>query len=337
MEDERSSTLPGLSDAGAEYTRSGGPSVSDHGDPAAEYAALRSGAALVDLSHLILRLTGKRAVDMLNAVLTNAVPGEDRRGAYALLLDPKGRVQTDLRILKSGEDVLVLVEPAGARAAKGILGRYAPFSRVSLEELEGWSALGLYGPRARELLGAELTEHETAGVEAGGAPLLAAGASHPAPGYDLLGTTDAVRAARKHLATRGARPAGLFVFETVRIEAGVPRFGADLTTENFPAEAGLLERAVSFQKGCYPGQETVARMHYRGHPNRRLHRLKIEGTPPPQGAPILQNDKPVGKVTSVAPLPVGGRILALGYLHRKADTGSPLHAGEARVSPLNGT
>jgi folate-binding Fe-S cluster repair protein YgfZ len=92
---------------------------------------------------------------------------------------------------------------------------------------------------------------------------------------------------------------------------------------------------VSFEKGCYPGQETVARMHYRGHPNRTLHRLSVEGDPPRTGTPILQNGKQVGSVTSVAPLPVDGRILALGYLSRNADTRDKLHAGEATLQPVS--
>ena len=90
----------------------------------------------------------------------------------------------------------------------------------------------------------------------------------PVGGYDLLGPSDALETARNHLRERGAVAAGLDAYEAARIEAGVPRFGSDITPENFPAEAGILERAVSFEKGCYPGQETVARMHYRGHPNR---------------------------------------------------------------------
>ncbi|MDQ5817824.1 MAG: hypothetical protein M3334_05555, partial [Actinomycetota bacterium] len=115
----------------------------------------------------------------------------------------------------------------------------------------------------------------------------------------------------------------------------IPRFGSDITPENFPAEAGILERAVSFGKGCYPGQETVARMRYRGHPNKTLHRLTVEGLPPPPGAPILQNGKQVGTVTSVAPLPVDERILALGYLHRNTDTQGTLHAGDAIIRPVS--
>jgi tRNA-modifying protein YgfZ len=317
------------------YTRTAGRSV-----PASGYAALEEGAALVDLSHrTVLRLAGKRAVEMLNAVLTNGVPEEEHRGVYALLLNPKGRIQADLRVLKGKEGVLIDTEPEAVAAAKQLLGRYAPFSRVEVEDLSEadtpWAILGLYGPRAEELLGGlELDEHESAGITVGGATVLAAGVAVPVLGYDLLGPDNALRAARDHLAGRGAVPVGLYAYETARVAAGVPRFGSDITPENFPAEAGILERAVSFEKGCYPGQETVARMHYRGHPNKKLHRLAIEGPPPAPGTEIFQGEKKVGHLTSIAPLPANGETFALGYLSRNADTQGVLRAGEATLLSL---
>jgi folate-binding protein YgfZ len=303
----------------------------------AEYAVLLEGTALVDLSHkAVLRLTGKKTVGMLNAILTNEVPEEDDRGVYALLLSPKGRIQADLRVLKSEEDVLIDTEPEGAAATKELLGRYAPFSRVKLEDLSdadtAWGILGLYGLRAEELLdGPELAEHETAELKLGGADLLAAGVAAPVPGYDLLGPVDALSVARAHLAGRGAVPVGPHAYETARISAGIPRFGSDITPENFPAEAGLLERAVSFEKGCYPGQETVARMHYRGHPNKKLCRFALEGIPRAPDTAILQDGKQVGKITSLAPLPVNGETFALGYLSRNADAQGAFYAGDATL------
>ena len=343
MGDPKTSQLENIPRAGGVgYTRFAGVSVpSHHGDPAAEYAALEGGAALVDLSHrTILRLAGKDPVGMLNAVLTNDVSRDDNVGVYAALLNPKGRIQTDLRVLKTHRGVLIDTEPEGAAAAREILGRYAPFSRVTLEDLSQnetpWGILGLYGPRAKGLLGdPDLTEHEIAEIAFGDITVLAAGVAVPVPGYDLIGPRDAIVATLEHLVDRGATRVGLHAYETARIEAGIPRFGSDITPENFPAEAGILERAVSFEKGCYPGQETVARMHYRGHPNRLLHRLTVEGAPPRPGTPILQYGKQVGTVTSVALLPVDERILALGYLHRNADTQGTLYAGDAIVRPVS--
>ena len=306
----------------------------------AGYEALKNGAALVDRSdRSVLRLAGKDPVGMLDAVLTNQVPKESNLGIYAVLLSPKGKIQTDLRVIKSGEEVMVDTEPEGAGAAREILGRYAPFSRVKIEDLsagdEPWGALGLYGPRAEELLDdLRLAEHESAEVEVGGTRLLAAGVAVPVSGLDLLGPLDELRAARDYLLRAGAALAGPDVYETARVEAGTPRFGSDITPENFPAEAGILERAVSFSKGCYPGQETVARMNYRGHPNRTLHRLVVEGSSPTLDAPIFQNEKQVGRITSVAPLPVGGRHRVLAYLSRKVDLDEVLYTGDAKLRPV---
>lgn len=334
MREFGSSTAGDRLHAEAEYTHFAGKPVPAHyGNPSAEYSALKEGAAVVGRSLAGIRLTGRDPAGMLDAVLTNDVPEEESHGAYALLLGPKGGVQTDLRVLKRGDEVLLLTEPEGEEAALSILSRYAPFSRVQLESLGSWGVLGVYGPRAAELLGhPELQEHETAEVEVGGAPILAAGVSHPVGGYDLLGPDETLREASEVLVSEGAKPTGLHAYETVRIEAGTPRFGADITPENFPAEAGILDRAVSFSKGCYPGQETVARMYYRGHPNRALRHFEITGDSPPPETPISQNEKQVGRITSVAPLPVNGKVLALGYLHRKADPDAPLTAGGSGIT-----
>ena len=283
---------------------------------------------------------------MLNAVLTNDVPAQDDRGAYAMLLDPKGRVQTDLRAMKTGDEVLVDTEPEGAEAAAGILGRYAPFSRVKLEVLPDRKILGLYGPRAAGLLERpELGEHETKQVEIGGVPVLAVGVAVPIAGYDLIAPSDALDEIRELLIGHGAVPVDDAAYETARIAAGVPRFGTDFTPDNFPGEStNILERAVSFGKGCYPGQETVARMHYRGSPNKRLYRFELEPDheeAPEAGDEVLQDDKDkgnpassagtIGRLTSIAPYPVDGRTYALGYLARKADPETPMKVKDTQV------
>jgi tRNA-modifying protein YgfZ len=310
------------------------------------YAALREGAAVVDRSdRRLLRLTGKDPIGMLNAILTNDVPIQGARGAYAMLLDPKGRIQTDLRVVKDGDEILIDTEPEGAGAAKEILSRYAPFSRVRLEELSDWQLLGLYGPRAKELLGnPDLAEHETSRAEIGNASVLVVGVAVPVGGYDLIGPPEALAAAREHLIETGATTTGADAYETARIEAGVPRFGADITPENFPGESeNSLERAVSFGKGCYPGQETVARMRYRGSPNKKLYRFELEpgSMEPPDADENLQDGKKpvslipsldvVGWLTSIAPLQVDDKVYALGYLARKADLHAPMRAEDAKV------
>jgi tRNA-modifying protein YgfZ len=315
------------------------------------YAALREGAAVVDRSErTIIRLTGKDPVGMLNAILTNDVPTQGDRGAYAMLLNPKGRVQSDFRVVKAEGGILIDTEPEGAEATKEILGRYAPFSRVKLEELSDWEILGFYGPDANSIsaVALGLAEHESKEVENSSLRLLTVGVATPVPGLDHLGPAAAVRTIRERLIERGAVPASRHAYETARIAAGVPRFGADMTPENFPGESeSALERAISFGKGCYPGQETVARMHYRGSPNKRLYRFELEPgpmEPPEPGDEILQGEKaPVGPIssvdvvgwlTSVAPFPVDGKTYALGYLTRKADLEAPMRAEDAKILAL---
>jgi len=286
---------------------------------------------------------------MLDAILTNELPKEANLGVYAALLNPKGRVQTDLRVLKRGEDVLVDTEPEGGEAAREILGRYAPFSRVEIEDLSlknvAWGILGLYGPGAYELLdNLHLAEHKATDIEVSGTRVLAAGVAVPVPGFDLLGPEEALRAVREHLERAGAEPVSTESYETARVGAALPRFGADITPENFPAEAGILARAVSFSKGCYPGQETVAKMYYRGRPNRRLYRFELEENPADPVEPgdkILQGEKKaitptttpdvVGWITSVAPLLMNNRRFALGYLSRTANPDGPLRAEHAAI------
>ena len=305
----------------------------------AGYVAFKEGATLIDHpGRTVLHLSGKDPVGMLNAILTNEVPKELNLGVYAALLNPKGRIQTDLRILKAYGNVFVDTEPEGVLAAKEILGRYAPFSRVKIEDLsegdELWRVLGLYGTCATELLGnLQLAEHESKELEIGGIPLLVAGVAVPVAGLDLIGPSSTLDAAKDHLLGLGANLASPQAYETARIEAGIPRFGADITPENFPGETGILDRAVSFKKGCYPGQETVARMRYRGHPNKMLHRLAIDGPLPSPGAEITQDGKTVGRITSIAPLPLHGCTLALGYLSRNTKEGIPLHVGETVILP----
>jgi folate-binding protein YgfZ len=322
------------------------PSTTD----GAGYEALKEGAGLVDRSdRTVLRLSGRYPAGMLDAILTNELPKEAKLGVYAALLSPKGRVQTDLRVLKSGEDVLVDTEPEGAEAAREILGRYAPFSRVEIEDLSlknvPWGILGLYGPGAYQLLDdLNLAEHESTEIEVSGTKVLAAGVAVPVPGFDLLGPEEALRAVRAHLERVGAEPVSPESYETARVGAALPRFGTDITPENFPAEAGILDRAVSFSKGCYPGQETVAKMYYRGRPNRRLYRFELEEDPADPAEPgdvILQGEKKViaptstvgvvGWITSVAPLLTNNRRFALGYLSRTANPDAPLQAEHAAI------
>ena len=158
------------------------------------------------------------------------------------------------------------------------------------------------------------------------------------PGREVAGKPDAMAELWVAAMVADARPAGADAWEAFRIEAGVPRLGAEVDEAVLPAETGLVERTVSFTKGCYVGQEPVARLHYRGHANRRLARLAFPGPPPALPAVLLDGEREVGRVTSAFG-PAG-----LGYVRREVEDGADL-AGraadgsgfEARVAPLGAT
>ena len=118
--------------------------------------------------------------------------------------------------------------------------------------------------------------------------------------------------------------------EIVRVEAGVPRFGAEMDTATMPAEAGIVEAAVSFTKGCYIGQETVARLHYKGKPNRHLRGLRLSGPAAP-GEPLRLGEKEVGRLGSAVVSPALGRI-GLAIVRREAEPGAELAVGEDGVT-----
>ncbi|MGI8650639.1 MAG: YgfZ/GcvT domain-containing protein [Rubrobacter sp.] len=302
--------------------------------PNAGLSFFESGTSVVRFtSKKILRLSKKgRAGDpsgMLDAILTTDLPKDANSGTYALLLNPKGRILTDLTVLKDGEDLLAVVETEGAEAATETLRRYAPFSRVKIEETS-LVVLGVFGPEAGSVLPVFPAENASSRVEIGGCDTLVYGVSLPATGVGIIAEAQDSSGITEFLSHSGAEVMSEEHYETARIHRATPKFGADITQESFPAEALLEERAVDFKKGCYPGQETVARMHYRGQPNKFLHRFIVEGEARP-GASILQEDKAAGYLTSVAPLTVDGKIYALGYLKRRADVAGELIAGDVKL------
>jgi tRNA-modifying protein YgfZ len=188
--------------------------------------------------------------------------------------------------------------------------------------------MSLIGPAARDLaaeaLGAavpgnEAPEHSL--VESDSLLVVATDT-----GLDLIGPREALERAAEALVSAGAEPAGPEAAEIVRIESGRPRLGADMSEDNFPGEAGIVERAVSFTKGCYVGQEPVARMFHRGHPNRHLRGLKL-AAPVEPGTSLFAGGREVGHVTSASTSPALGP-LALAMVRREVEPGAEVTLGE---------
>src|SRR5215218_10019743 len=296
------------------------------------YRAMIEGCAVVDRSERgKLALTGAEAEEFLHGQVTNDVEGlEPGTGCYAAFLTHKGKMLGDLRILDTGDELLLDCERVSLQELFNMIRRFKLGRDVELYKrtLET-GLLSLIGPDARRIAGAgdlPEAEHAHRAGRLGGAAVRLVVTDL---GVDVLcdaADTEPVAAA---LIAAGAVPAGEDAAEVRRVEAGRPRYGVDLDDGVIPQEAGLNERAVSFEKGCYVGQETVARLHFRGKPNRHLRGLRLSGAVA-TGTPLRLGEREVGRLASVVVSPRLGPI-GLALVRREAQPGDTLVAGDGDV------
>jgi tRNA-modifying protein YgfZ len=284
-----------------------------------EYRALTEGCALVDRAGRgRLALTGADRREFLHGQITNDIEGlEPGHGCYAALLTHKGKMLGDLRVLDLGDELWLDTERVALQELFNMIRRYKLGRDVELHKrtIER-SLLSLVGPGARDLLEVGPAEHDNAPTGLGIAVATDVG-------VDLICDAERIDEVKAAL---GVPEVSEAVAEIVRVEHGRPRYGIDLDDSVIPQEAGLNERAVSFTKGCYVGQETVARLFYRGKPNRHLRGLKLSAPVEP-GTPLRLGEKEVGRVTSVAVSPAHGPI-GLALVRRQAEPGATISVGE---------
>ena len=300
----------------------------------AQYRQLREECGLLDRSGRgRVLIGGPDAAEYLQGQLTNDVEalGEDE-GCYAALLDRKGHLQTDMRVLRlsSGAQFWLDLEPEPEPAVLTHLRTYSIGREVEIEDVgEDWAILSLIGPRAAEIGGFEGLgpEHAQRFRRWEGIEVLGVATSF---GVDLIVRAEDAPAVRELALAAGAVAVSEEAAEIVRIESGTPRFGADMTAETMPAEAGIVDAAVSFTKGCYIGQEPVARLHYKGRPNRRLRGLELSAPAEP-GSELRLGERTVGSIGSSRVSPARGPI-ALAIVRREAEPGAELVVGEAGVT-----
>jgi folate-binding protein YgfZ len=297
----------------------------------AQYRQLREECGLVERDRGVVAVTGPDAADYLQGQLTNDVgalgPGD---GQYSALLDRKGHMQSDMRVLRvSAEEILVEIEALARDAVVRHLTMYSIGREVSVADVsEARAILSLIGPRSVELAGtAALPENACEVNSMAGVECVAVGS---ADGIDLIVAGAERERLRGALLEAGAVEVSAAAAEIVRIEAGRPRFGAEMGSETMPAEAGIVEQAVSFTKGCYIGQETVARLHYKGKPNRHLRGLRLSAPAEP-GAVLRLGEKEVGRLGSAGVSPALGAI-GLAIVRREAEPGAELAVGEDGVT-----
>ena len=315
------------------------------GDAAAEHAAVRGGAGLIDRrDHGVLEVTGRDRAKFLHAMLSNDVasltPGQ---GCAATLLDIHGKVQVLLRVLVLDDRVLVITPPAYAERTNEALDTYLFSEKAYFRDVSADHAvLVVAGPAAPSLVErvagavpAERPWSHVPGVVNGATVRVARGSGETgAPEVWVVGAAADGDAVGEALRAAGARPIGPAAVESLRIEAGTPAFPADMGPTVLLPEVPFAD-LVSHTKGCYIGQEVIVRIRDRGHVNRLLRGLVLEGdTVPEPGAPVLAGDAEVGRVTSATWSYGLGRPVALAFVRRQhADHGTAIgvRVGDATV------
>jgi folate-binding protein YgfZ len=297
----------------------------------ADYATLTDGCAVLDRSERgKLAMTGAGTKAFLQGQVSNDVvsltPGT---GCYAAFLTQKGKMLGDLRVLDAGDQLLLDTERVALQELFNMIRRYSLGYDVELHKrtLES-GLLTLAGPLAGEVVDAAFGTGAVPGAgEHSHVQVGSVRAIRTDVGIDLLCAADALARVRDAVVGAGAVEVGEEAVECLRIEHGRPRYGIDLDDSVIPQEAGLNDRAVSFTKGCYVGQETVARLFYKGKPNRHLRGLR-GSAPIPVGTELTLDGRPVGQVTSSSVSPRFGAI-ALGFVRREAAVGSSVEAAAA--------
>jgi len=318
---------------------------------ATEYEALHRSAVVFDRTHRgRMRISGASAGEMLTGLVTNDVLALSvGQGQYAAALTPKGKIIADLRIFRDEAGFLLDAPPRAAEGwmttvRKYINPRLAPYT----DESASMRNLGVFGASARFVVG-EMTginssalgvlpsyAHVTAMID-GVRVIVARVPDLELEGFELFALAESYALLWERALAAKATPGGLRTWEIARVEAGRPEWGVDIDESTLPQEANLEElHAISYTKGCYTGQETVARVHFRGHVNRHLRGLRAANPEPPASGAVLfdATGKNVGDVRSSAASPRLGGI-AIGMVRREVELGTSLMArwegGETRV------
>jgi folate-binding protein YgfZ len=312
--------------------------VNDYGDWLAEHAALRETAGVIDLSFRSrICLTGADRVRFLHGQVTNDVKklriGE---GCYSAITTAKGKMESDLNIFALADELLLDFEPSLTKKISARLEKFIVADDVQIVDVAPhYGLLSVQGPKAVEVVRAldlfpEIPAQQLGSIKISDVTLgeiyLSNNPRLGASGFDLFvpnnslgAVADKLIAAAKQI---GGRAVGWTAFETARIEAGVPRFGADMDETNIPLECGIESRAIVYNKGCYIGQEVINRIHSVGHVTRELRALRLATnleSLPKKGDKLFHAGKEVGYVTSAVKSPALNANIALGYVRREAN------------------
>jgi folate-binding protein YgfZ len=324
---------------GAQFAElNGTETVADYGDWLVEYRALREAAAILDLSFRgRICLLGNDRVRFLHGQITNDVKKLGAGGGcYAALTTAKGKMESDLNVFNLPEELLLDFEPGLTERISQRLGKFIVADDVQIvDAAPHYGLLTVQGPKAMEVVKAagfsnppekNFSIIKTSEVTLGEIYLANMSRVFPGkPGFDIFAPNDSLGAVADKLIAAaksvGGGACGWRAFETVRIEAGIPRFGADMDETNLPME-GIEAQAMSFNKGCYIGQEVLNRIHAIGQVAKELRGLRLADdlkALPNKGDKLFQEGKDVGYVTSAIRSPALNANIALGYVRREAN------------------
>ena len=320
--------------------------VTTFGEPEAEYATIRKASGLIDMPQRgVLQLSGKDRLPFLHNLLTNRTWDKDKKsglvrgeGVYAFFLNLKGRIVCDVNVLELGDRTLLEMDGRMTGPVRTAFDKYLFAEQVKITDRTGeLHEIALHGPRAHETLWAageaSFAELPPMGVTeariAGANVVVWRDDPTATPGYHVIVSANEAPAVWNHLierfgqpttlGKRQLRPVGWAAFNAARIEGGRPMFGIDFDESILPAETGQLARAVSFTKGCYLGQEIVARMHARGQVAKQIVGLRLDDDALPIAGTKLFDDanNEIGGVTSSTVSPILSNVaIALGYVKK---------------------
>ena len=308
-------------------------------DAVSEHQAVRNSGGIVDVSYRSRhQLIGDDRAKFLHRIISNDIESLSvGQGTYAMLLTHRGKIIADLNIYVLEDAITIDTAPETAENLFNELDKYIIADDVELSDAtEETGAIAVHGPKSSELVQSVLNMSDLATLSERHNCVCEVDAFFQHPiicvrtnatgevGYTLYTAAEALVSLWETLMTKGSQfnvqPIGWNALESLRIEAGIPRYGTELTDAVIPLEAEL-EHAIDFEKGCYIGQEIVARMKYRGHPNRLLRGIEIDDNPTFQddcelrpGARVFSADKEVGWVTSATFAPTLKKKVALGYV-----------------------
>lgn len=330
--------------------------VADYGDALAEHAALRRAAGVVDLSFRgRLCLLGADRVRLLNGQVTNDVKAQVAgRGCHAAFCSPKGRLVADAFIYSLAQELLLDFEPGLTAALIQRLEHHIVAEDVQVVDVAPhYGLLTVQGPKAAEVLGRlelfpALPAEPLAFVSASDATLGDLYAMNHSragfPGVDLFVPTDALGAVFDKLVSAardsGGGVTGFTALEWARFEAGIPRFGVEMDETNLPPEAGLDRDAISYTKGCYTGQETIARVRTYGSVTKALRGIRLpDGLAelPRKGTKLLKDGRDVGQVVSALRSPAFNANLALAYVRKECNQPGTELSWDSAGSPAQAT